>query len=253
MRLVYQPKIELSGGGMIGLEALLRWTNPELGDVKPAEFIPIAEKTGQIQSLGRWVIEQACRQIRAWRNIGLTVPPVAVNVSSIQLANTRFVETLTDSLRRHELAPGDLEIEITERTLLENDESTFVALRDLRAIGVRVALDDFGTGYSALACLHNFDIDVLKIDGSLLEAVGEDHRATGVVSSVIALGHSLSLKVVAEGVEREESAEALSELGCDEVQGFLYSEPLPPGELSRLLPTTGGPELPFMETKPDDE
>jgi len=252
MRLVYQPKIRMSGGEVAGLEALLRWSNPELGNVSPAEFIPIAEKTGLIQPLGRWVIDQACRQVRAWRDAGLPVPPVAVNVSSIQLTNPRFVETVTDSLRRHEIMPQDLEMEITERTLLENDESTFVALRDLRAIGVSIALDDFGTGYSALACLNRFDIDLLKIDGSLLEGVGEDERATGVVSSVIALAHSLSMKVVAEGVEREESAEILSELGCDEVQGFLYSEPLPPSEFSTFMRSERSSQLPFTATKPDE-
>jgi len=252
MRLVYQPKIRMSGGEVAGLEALLRWSNPELGDVPPAEFIPMAEKTGLIQPLGRWVIDQACRQIRAWSDAGLSVPPVAVNVSSLQLANPRFVETLTDSLRRHEIMPHHLEVEITERTLLENDQNTFVALRDLRAIGVSIALDDFGTGYSALACLNRFDIDLLKIDGSLLEGVGEDERAAGVVSSVISLAHSLSMKVVAEGVEREDSAEILDELGCDEVQGFLYSEPLPPSELSAFLRSERSSEFPFTSTKPDE-
>ena len=252
MRLVYQPKLRMSGGEVVGLEALLRWSNPELGNVPPGEFLPIAEKTGLIQPLGRWVIDQACQQIRAWRDTGLSVPPVAVNVSSLQLGNPRFVETVTDSLRRHELMTNDLEIEITERTLLENDESTFAALRDLRARGVSIALDDFGTGYSALACLNRFDIDLLKIDGSLLEGLAEDERAAGVVSSVIALAHSLSMKVVAEGVEREESAEILSELGCDEVQGFLYSEPLPPSELSTFLRSERSSQPPFTATKPDE-
>jgi len=251
MRLVYQPKLRMSGGEVAGLEALLRWSNPELGNVPPAEFIPIAEKTGLIQPLGRWVIDQACQQIRAWRETGVSVPPVAVNVSSIQLANPRFVEDLTDSLHRHELMPNDLEIEITERTFLENDESTFAVLRDLRAIGVSIALDDFGTGYSALAYLNRFDIDRLKIDGSLLEGVSESQRAAGVVSSVIALAHSLSMKVVAEGVEREDSAEVLSELGCDEVQGFLYSEPLPPSELSTFLGSERSSQPPFTAKKPD--
>jgi len=251
MRLVYQPKLRLSGGAVAGLEALLRWSNPELGAVPPSEFIPIAEKAGLIRPLGRWVIEQACRQIRVWRETGLFVPPVAVNVSSLQLADPRFLDTVTESLRRHQVLPSDLEFEITERTLLENDESTFVTLRDLRAIGVPIALDDFGTGYSALACLNRFDIDVLKLDGSLLEGVDEDQRAAGVVSSVIALAHSLSMKVVAEGVEREESAGILGELGCDEVQGFLYCEPLPPSELSDFLRGERSSESPFKAEKPD--
>jgi len=251
MRLVYQPKLRLSGGEVAGLEALLRWSNPELGNVPPAEFIPIAEKAGLIRPLGRWVIEEACRQIQAWREAGLFVPPVAVNVSSLQLADPRFLEAVTESLRRHQLLPSDLEIEITERTLLENDESTFVTLRDLRAIGVPIALDDFGTGYSALACLNRFDIDVLKLDGSLLEGVDENQRAAGVVSSVIALAHSLSMKVVAEGVEREEAAGILGELGCDEVQGFLYSEPLPPSELSSYLRGEPSSRIPFPALKPD--
>ena len=252
LRLVYQPKIRMSGGELAGLEALLRWSNPELGNVPPGEFIPIAEKTGLIRPLGRWVIDQACRQVRAWRDTGLSVPSVAVNVSSLQLGNPGFLEELTDSLRRHQLRPNALEIEITEHTLLKNDESTFVALRDLRAIGVPIALDDFGTGYSALACLNQFDIDVLKIDGSLLEGIEEDRRAFGVVSSLIALAHVLSMKVVAEGVEREEPAEILNELGCDEVQGFLYSEPLPPNELSAFLRSELAPQLPFTTTKPDE-
>ena len=253
LRLVYQPKIRMRGAEVAGLEALLRWTNPELGNVSPGEFIPIAEKTGMIQPIGRWTIDRACQQIRAWRDAGLTVPPVAVNVSSLQLGDPGFLDEFTDCLRRHQLEPGDLEIEITERTLIEQDESTFVALRDLRAIGVPIALDDFGTGYSALACLHRFDIDVLKIDRSLLEGIEEDRRAFGVVSSLIALAHTLSMKVVAEGVEREESAEILGELGCDEVQGFLYSEPLPPSELSTFLQS--GRSLPptSADAKPDEE
>ena len=251
MRLVYQPKLRISGGAVAGLEALLRWSNPELGAVPPSEFIPIAEKAGLIRPLGRWVIEQACRQIQAWRESGLFVPPVAVNVSSLQLADPRFLEAVTESLRRHQLLPSDLEIEITERTLLENDESTFVTLRDLRAIGMPIALDDFGTGYSALACLNRFDIDVLKLDGSLLEGVDEDQRAAGVVSSVIALAHSLSMKVVAEGVEREEAAGILGELGCDEVQGFLYCEPLPPSELCDFLRGDRSSESPFKAEKPN--
>jgi diguanylate cyclase (GGDEF)-like protein len=251
MRLVYQPKLRISGGAVAGLEALLRWSNPELGAVPPSEFIPIAEKAGLIRPLGRWVIEQACRQIQAWRESGVFVPPVAVNVSSLQLADPRFLEAVTESLRRHQLLPSDLEIEITERTLLENDESTFVTLRDLRAIGMPIALDDFGTGYSALACLNRFDIDVLKLDGSLLEGVDEDQRAAGVVSSVIALAHSLSMKVVAEGVEREEAAGILGELGCDEVQGFLYCEPLPPSELCDFLRGDRSSESPFKAEKPN--
>jgi diguanylate cyclase (GGDEF)-like protein len=251
MRLVYQPKLRMSGGEVVGLEALLRWSNPELGNVSPAEFIPIAEKTGLIQPLGRWVIDQVCRQIRAWRETGLSIPPVAVNVSSIQLCNPRFVETVTDCLRRHELMPNVLEMEITERILLENDDNALATLRELRASGVPIALDDFGTGYSVLASLKRFDIDLLKIDGSLLEGVGEDERAAGVVSSVISLAHSLSMKVVAEGVEREDSAEVLSELGCDEVQGFLYSEPLPPSELSTFLGSERSSQPPFTAKKPD--
>jgi diguanylate cyclase (GGDEF)-like protein len=251
MRLVYQPKLRMSGGEVAGLEALLRWSNPELGNVSPGEFIPIAEKTGLIQPLGRWVIDEVCRQIRAWRESGLSVPPVAVNVSSLQLGSPDFVENLTKNLHHHELAPNALEMEITEHTLLRNDESAFTALRDLRAIGVPIALDDFGTGYSALACLDLFDIDMLKIDGSLLERVDEDQRAVGVVSSLIALAHTLSMRVVAEGVEREESAEILGELGCDEVQGFLYSEPLPPSELSGFLRREHSAQSPFKTEKPD--
>jgi diguanylate cyclase (GGDEF)-like protein len=253
LRLVYQPKIRMRGAEVAGLEALLRWSNPELGNVSPGEFIPIAEKTGIIQPLGRWVIDRACQQIGDWREAGLTVPPVAVNVSSLQLGNPSFVEEFAECLRRHQLEPGDLEIEITERTLIEQDESTFVTLRDLRAIGVPIALDDFGTGYSALACLNRFDIDVLKIDRSLLEGIEEDRRAFGVVSSLITLAHTLSITVVAEGVEREESAEILGDLGCDEVQGFLYSEPLPPSELSTFLQSGRSSSLPAADAKPDDE
>jgi diguanylate cyclase (GGDEF)-like protein len=251
LRLVYQPRIRLCDGEVSGLEALLRWSNPELGNVSPGEFIPISEKTGLIRPLGRWVIDRASRQIGDWREAGLSVPPVSVNVSSLQLGSPGFLDDFTDSLRRHELRPEDVEIEITEHALLENDENTFVALRDLRAIGVPIALDDFGTGYSALACLNRFHIDVLKIDGSLLEGIDENPRAAGVVSSVIALAHSLSMKVVAEGVEREESAEILSQLGCDEVQGFLYSEPMPPSELSSFLLSERVSDFPFTTVKPD--
>jgi len=252
LHLVYQPKLRLCSGEVTGLEALLRWSDPELGSVPPEEFIPIAEKTGLIRPLGRWVIDRTCRQIRDWGEAGLAVPPISVNVSSRQLGDPSFFQEFTDTLRRHEVRPSDLEIEITEHTLLENDETTFVALRDLRGIGVTVALDDFGTGYSALACLNRFEIDVLKIDRSLLEGISEDQRALGVVSSLVALAHTLSMKVVAEGVEREESAAILSELGCDEVQGFLYSKPVPPGEISVFLGTECDSRLlPIDAEKPD--
>jgi EAL domain-containing protein (putative c-di-GMP-specific phosphodiesterase class I) len=175
-----------------------------------------------------------------------------VNVSSLQLAAPGFLDELTDSMRRHDVRPEDVEVEITERTLLENDETTFVTLRDLRAIGVPIALDDFGTGYSALACLNRFDIDVLKIDGSLLVGIEDDRRALGIISSLIGLAHTLSMTVVAECVEREESAEILHQLGCDEVQGFLYSEPLPPGELATLLRCERSFEFQLPDAKPEE-
>ncbi len=226
LHLVYQPKFELATKRLTGLEALVRWTHPELGPLSPAEFVPIVEQNGLALVLGRWVLERAALDMAEWRALGLELPKVAVNVSAKELAAGDFVDHLAGSLRRHGILPDRIEIEITERTLLADDDETTVALRDLRAIGVTISLDDFGTGYSSLVALSRTDIDVLKLDRSLLVDFYLDPRSVEIVSSLVGLAHRLGMTTVAEGVSEDAQLPLLHRIGCDQVQGFLFSPPV---------------------------
>jgi EAL domain-containing protein (putative c-di-GMP-specific phosphodiesterase class I) len=241
LRLHYQPRVRLPDRTPVGMEALLRWNHPELGKVSPAEVIPVAESTGLIAPLGEWILHAACAQVRAWLDAGREPLPVAVNVSARQFALCDLRRNVSEALRANRLEPRWLEIEITESAVLGDDEDVPATLRDLRAMGVRVALDDFGTGYSALGYLTRLPIDTLKMDRSFVRDVDSDPSAAGVVRAVVAMAHSLGLRVVAEGVDAEEQARALCELGCDELQGFLVSGALPPDDAARFLPSTGRP------------
>lgn len=243
LALHYQPKFDARSGDITGMEALLRWADPDLGAISPREFIPVAEETGLIVSLGAWVIARACDQNQAWQRAGLLAVPVAVNVSSRQFLRENMKETVARELQRSGLSPRFLEIEITESALLENDEDVVRTLGEFQAMGIRIALDDFGTGYSALSYLTKFPLDVLKMDRCLVRDIDNDPGAAGIARAVIAMAHAVKLEVVAEGVDAAEQANLLREFGCDAIQGFLYGAAVPPAELERrwLRPQTSPP------------
>ena len=238
MRLVYQPRIDATSGRTLGVEALSRWTHPELGAVPPREFIPLAEETGLIVPLGEWVLREACAQTRAWHQAGHGELCMSVNVSTRQFGYHDLIASVTDALRGADLDPSQLELEITESVLLQDDEATARILRDLRAMGIRVALDDFGTGYSSLSYLARFPLDTLKLDRALVRDLTTSPSARGVATAVISMAHALDLRVVAEGVDDPEQAAFLREHGCDEIQGFLVCPPVEPDELVAFLATS---------------
>ncbi len=233
--LVFQPRVDLRSGAPAALEALIRWRSPVLGMVPPSHFIPVAERTGQIVTIGHWVLDESLQCLRRWRDGGLHVPSIAVNVASSQLEAPRFFDAVVELLKQHRLEPASLELEITEGTLLRRDETTLRPLRELRGIGVRISLDDFGTGYSSLSYLHQLSPDALKLDRSFVSGLDSDRTSAGIVAAVITMTRSLGIRSVAEGVERSEELEQLRELGCDEVQGFFYCVPLEVDEVPGFL------------------
>jgi diguanylate cyclase (GGDEF)-like protein len=236
----YQPKVDLASGTVAGFEALLRWSNPALGDIGPAEFIPVAESRGLISTLGSWCLDETCRQLRSWHDAGLALVPISVNVSSVQFTETDLQKVVSEALKKHRIDPQLLELELTESLLLDEGETTELCLRDLRAIGIRIALDDFGTGYSALTYLNRFNLDVLKIDRALLRDIDSNSSAAGIASAVVSMAHSLGLTVVAEGIDIEAQLEPLRMMKCDQIQGFLYAPALPADDARRFLPRVGG-------------
>jgi|GEM_PF-985428 len=251
LSLHYQPKVDLVTGRIIGAEALARWRNTQTGQfVPPDRFIAVAEETGLIHPLGEWVMNEACRQLAQWRQQGLPHMPVAINLSAVQLQQQELPELIRRTLDAHKLDASSLEIELTESAVMDNPEEATVALRLLKALGLRIAIDDFGTGYSSFAYLNRFPVDVLKVDRSFVDGLTHDHSAGAIVSSVIALAHRIGLRVVAEGVETAEQLEKLREQDCDEIQGYYFSRPLPADEFARMLETgkhlsaavTPGPE-----------
>ena len=231
----YQVKVDLVSNRTSGVEALLRWHNTELGPVPPDRFIPLAEANGMIMPIGDWVLREACRQARAWTDLGLPGVTVAVNVSSRQLHQANLVEQVVTILETTGLPAERLEIELTESMLMENIEEVEPKLHQLRKLGVRIGIDDFGTGYSSLAYLKRLPIDTLKIDVSFIRDVPEDADDAEIVAAIIAMAHRLNLQVVAEGVEREEQVRFLRTLGCDQIQGYLTGRPLSADNLESLL------------------
>ncbi|AZF00176.1 diguanylate cyclase/phosphodiesterase [Pseudomonas orientalis] len=231
----YQPKVELASGEICALEALLRWDRPGYGAVSPAVFVPILESLGLIVPVGRWVIERVCEQIAVWQSSGLGAIEVSVNVSGHQLIEGDLIADIEHILTRTEVDAHWLEVELTEGSLMENTEHTIAALQRLRAMGVKIAIDDFGTGYSSLAYLRRFPIDTLKIDIAFIREVTTNPQDAAITRTIIELAHSLKLRVVAEGVETQAQLAFLKEAGCDQIQGYLFSRPLPVETLERLL------------------
>jgi EAL domain-containing protein (putative c-di-GMP-specific phosphodiesterase class I) len=237
----YQQKVDLRSGAIIGAEALVRWMHPEWGLVRPARFISLAEETGLIVPLGEWVLREACRQARAWLDQGLRPGVVSVNLSARQFRQQDLVRMVSRILEETRLEPAHLEMELTESMVMHNVGSAIATLQGLKSLGVRLSVDDFGTGYSSLAYLKDLPIDALKIDRSFVRDIGGGAEAgEGVLAqAIISLGHNLHLKVVAEGVETDAQVRFLRRHGCDEVQGFLYGEPVAPEAHARLLDKAG--------------
>jgi diguanylate cyclase (GGDEF)-like protein len=233
--LQYQPKLEILSGHVVGWEALLRWQSPELGAVSPEEFIPIAEQTGLILPIGDWVLREACRQMRAWQDMGLAAGTMAVNLSTRQFRQKDLAEEIRVALRDSGLAPHDLELEITESSIMDNLASAATVLAELEQMGISIAVDDFGTGYSSLSYLKTFSIHCLKIDRSFIRDIPGDENDTVIVRTIIALARSLGLTVVAEGVETDAQLAYLRANHCDQVQGYLFSRPLPPEECVKRM------------------
>jgi diguanylate cyclase (GGDEF)-like protein/PAS domain S-box-containing protein len=234
--LYYQPKVEISTRKVLGLEALIRWPDPELGMVSPLEFVPMLEESGLIVEVGQWVIEQAVSDARAWRKRGLNVPRVAVNVSEVQLRQPHFVANVLAALGPLEQRETGFDIEVTESMLARDTGANVQKLLQLREAGVQVFMDDFGTGYSGLSQIAHLPLDALKIDRAFVAGMSNSTEHMAIVSAIINLARALKIKVVAEGVETEEQAERLRLLGCDEAQGYLYSRPVPADEIAKLLP-----------------
>jgi diguanylate cyclase (GGDEF)-like protein len=234
LRLHYQPKIRMPTGELSGMEALLRWEHPEHGLLQPAKFIPLAEESGLIVPVGEWALEEACRQNQEWITAGFPPLVVAVNLSLRQFQQQHVEDVTARVLRVTGMDPSLLELEVTESLAMQDPEGVSATLVDLKSLGVACSIDDFGTGYSGLNHLIGFPIDKLKIDKSFVATIDTDREAP-IVVAVVALAHGLGLEVVAEGVETTEQLERLRELGCDEMQGFLFSRPLPPDEFQQLL------------------
>ncbi|MGB6452832.1 MAG: EAL domain-containing protein [Steroidobacteraceae bacterium] len=233
--LQYQAKVKLDTDAITGVEALLRWNNPELGSVPPVQFIPIAEETGLIVPIGRWVLRTACAQNAEWVQDGLPPVRVCVNLSMRQLEDSALIEDIQMALAQTGLAPDLLELELTESMIMHNSERAVRILTDIKSLGVRLAIDDFGTGYSSLAHLKRFPIDTLKVDRSFIRQLPRDAEDRAIAEAIIAMAKTLSLTIVAEGVETEEQKAFLKERACDEMQGFYFSTPVHPDEFAALL------------------
>jgi diguanylate cyclase (GGDEF)-like protein len=231
----FQPKAELRSGKVSGVEALLRWQRPGHGLVPPDRFVGVLEDTGMILPVGAWVIRAACKQLAAWDRMGLPPIRLAVNLSARQFRHLYLASLVQDSLRENDIDPKRLEIELTESLLMEDNENTQAMLDSFRRLGVRLAIDDFGTGHSSLSYLKRFSVDTLKIDRSFVQSLPDSGEDMAIAAAVIALGRSMKMSVVAEGVESQSQAQALRELGCDEIQGYLLGRPMPGADFAAWM------------------
>ncbi len=236
----YQPKVQLETGRIVGMEALLRWV-PENGQIiQPAGFIPLLEETGMIVPVGEWVIHEVCRQNKAWQDAGMTPLVVSANMSARQFYQKNLPDMIGDILRETGLEPRWLKIELTESIVMQDIDAAIDILSRLKEMGITLSIDDFGTGYSSLAYLKRFPVDELKVDRSFVNGLGTDTRDSTIVNTIIAMAHSMDLKVVAEGVETASQLALLRERNCEEVQGFYFSRPLA-AELFEEMMRTGLP------------
>ncbi|WP_229509102.1 EAL domain-containing protein [Massilia sp. CCM 8734] len=233
--LLYQPKVDLRSGLIFGVEALIRWEHPEHGVVSPMRFIGLAEESGLIVAIGDWVLHTACRQNKAWQDAGLAPVTMSVNVSPRQFEEKRLVERVAAALRESALTPSALELEVTESLIMRDLSQSVDKMRELKAMGISLSIDDFGTGYSSLSALKSFPISTLKIDKSFVRELADNPDDQAIAKAVISLGHMLKLRVIAEGVETEQQCTFLRDNDCDEMQGYLFSRPVPPAQIALLL------------------
>jgi len=252
--LFYQPIVEIESGGIKGFEALIRWRHPDLGLVPPGDFIPIAEETGLILAVGKWVLFEACKQAAAWHALGMKID-MNVNLSGKQFSQPDLIDQVVEALRVTGLPAQHLILEITESVVMDNPESTVATLHRLKALGLKLNIDDFGTGYSSLAYLQRFPVDTMKIDRSFVSRVAEGVENSEIVRTIVHLAHSLNMKVTAEGIENPEQLAHLQGLQCENAQGYLFSKPLPAQDALRLLEASPrmykrvhAPVVPAMDT-----
>jgi EAL domain-containing protein (putative c-di-GMP-specific phosphodiesterase class I) len=255
LSLHYQPKVDLVSRQITGVEALLRWTHPEYGILSPGQFIPLAEETGLIVPMGRWALQAACEQNMAWQRRGLRPVSVAVNLSPRQFADDNLLHDIDEAILLSGMSPTLLQLEVTESMMMRNVPRAIKTLDRIRSRGIRLAIDDFGTGYSSMSLMKQFPIDTLKIDRSFVRDLPDDLEDKAIAQAIISMGKALEMTIVAEGVETPAQEAFLRAHGCDEIQGFLFSRPLPPDQLAELLqpppllvspplqPTTAAPIL----------
>ena len=246
----YQPKFEAKTGAVLGVEALIRWKHLSRGLLPPAEFIPLAEKIGLIIPIGDWTIREACRQMNEWQNMGYEGWTVAVNLSAVQFNHPGLPDFVRNTLRQYELDPGCLVLEITESTAMRDPDTSLAILQELHAIGVRISIDDFGTGYSSLLDLKELPAGELKIDRGFVHDLSKNSQDAAIISAIVALGRSLNLDIVAEGVETVAQRDFLTGLGCTSLQGFLLGRPVRPDELIAAV-TRGSAARELVEADPD--
>lgn len=233
--LLYQPQVDVASGRMIGVEALLRWRHETQGVIAPDQFIPVAEETGLIIPIGRWVLQAACRQFKLWLDQGCDLGSLAVNLSAKQFKDAELAAHVTQALGTEELPPHYLELELTESMLMENAAGTRQILQQLRQIGVRLAIDDFGTGYSSLSYLKYFPINKLKIDKSFVGGLPDNRDDAAIAEAIVGLSRSLGLQVLAEGVETKAQRDCLERLKCHHMQGYFFSRPVEAQHIAQLL------------------
>ena len=233
--LLYQPQVDLKSGRVFAVEALVRWDHPTLGLIAPAKFIPLAEESGLIVPLGDWILQEACRQNKAWQDAGAPPVNVCVNVSARQFRDKTWIGRVTHALTESGLEAKYLELELTESLLMHDVEQAIATMKELQALGVQFAIDDFGTGYSSLSALKNFPVARLKIDQSFVRNLPQDADDRGIAAAVISLGQKLNMRVIAEGVETDEQLAFLRDNQCDEIQGYHFSKPINPDAIQELL------------------
>ncbi|MEH2361698.1 EAL domain-containing response regulator [Nostoc sp.] len=233
----YQPIVDIDSGKIVGAESLLRWKSPELGTIYPTEFIPLAESTGLIVPIGKWVLKSVCQQIKGWRDAGIYSFIVAVNLSVLEFNQPDLIDKIVNLIAINDLEPDYLEIELTESMIMQDVNSAIATMSKLQSLGVKIAIDDFGTGYSSLTYLKNFPINTLKIDRYFIHNVANDPQKSAITKALIQMAHNLNLDVVAEGVETETELAFLRQCNCNSMQGFLFSRPLAVAEFENILLT----------------
>ncbi|MGY4355853.1 diguanylate cyclase (GGDEF)-like protein [Bradyrhizobium sp. i1.7.7] len=247
----YQPKVDMETGQITGVEALLRWTHPDLGSISPAQFIPLAEETGLIVPIGRWVVKEACAQAMAWQRRGLLPVSMAVNLSPRQFVDEHLLQDVDEALAASGMSPVLLQLEVTESMMMRNVGRALKVLDAIQSRGIRLAIDDFGTGYSSMSLMKHFPIDTIKIDRSFVRDLPQDSEDQAIAQAIISMGKALGMTVVAEGVENAEQEAFLRAHGCDEMQGFLISKPVPARQMAELLRPMELPVAPPLQPEPD--